>query len=153
MSHTTTLKTIKIDDIAALEEAVEFLKQRGLKASLIKDAKPRMYYNNQYGICDYVLRLDNSPYDVGFSKQKDGSYAPVFDSWAGHLQRQIGNPSTCKVPTTAEEREAAAVASLLNAYGVHAAKRQLEQEGYYGYEIEVDAKDNSYTLTATDQGY
>lgn len=111
-----------------------------------------MYYGNQYGVCDYILRLENSPYDVGFAKQKDGSYLPVFDSWAGHLQKQIGNPTSCKMPTTPEEREAAAVASLLNAYGVMAAKRQLESEGYYGYEIEVDAKDNSYTLTAT-EGY
>jgi hypothetical protein len=147
MSHTTTLKTVKIQDIAALQEAVEFLKVRGLEAELLQDVQPRMYYGNQYGKCDYVLRLKNSPYDVGFAKQKDGSYSPVFDSWAGHLQKQIGNPSSCKVPTTAEEREAAAVSSLLNAYGVHAAKRQLEQEGYYGYEINVDPTDNSYTLS------
>lgn len=149
MSHTTTLKSVAINDVAALQDAVNFLKERGLEADLLENVKPRMYYDNQYGVCDYVLRLKNSPYDIGFAKQKDGSYAPVFDSWAGHLQRQIGNPDTCKIPTTPEEREAAAVASLLNAYGVHAAKRQLESEGYYGFEITVDPSDNSYTLEAT----
>ena len=149
MSHTTTLKSVAINDVTALQEAVEFLKERGLQAELLQNVVPRMYYANQYGKCDYVLRLTNSPYDIGFSKQKDGSYEPVFDSWAGHLQKQIGNPASCKVPTTAEEREAAAVASLLNAYGVHAAKRQLESEGYYGFDISVNAEDNSYTLEAT----
>lgn len=150
MSHTTTLKNVQINDIAALKEAVAFLKERGLEADLLENVVPRMYYGNQYGKCDYVLRLKNSPYDVGFAKQKDGAYAPVFDSWAGHLQKQIGNPTSCKVPTTAEEREVVAVASLLNAYGVHAAKNQLQEQGYYGYEIEVDATDNSYTLTASE---
>lgn len=149
MSHTTTLKTVNINDTQALEDAVAFMKERGLKATLLRDTTPRMYYDNQYGKCDYVLRLDNSKYDIGFAKQADGSYAPVFDSWAGELQRVIGNPSHCKVPVSQEEREAAAVASLLNAYGVHAAKRQLESEGYYGFEITINPEDNSYTLEAT----
>jgi hypothetical protein len=111
-----------------------------------------MYYGNQHGKCDYVLKLKNAPYDVGFDKQKDGSYAPVFDSWNGHIQKEIGNPTTCAVPKNEEERQVAAVASLLNAYGVMAAKRELETSGYYGYEINVDNKDNSYTLEMT-QGY
>lgn len=149
MSHTTTLKSVAISDTKALQDAVEFLKQRGLEADLLQNAKPRMYYSDQYGVCDYVLRLKNSPYDIGFAKQADGTYAPVFDSWAGHLQKQIGNPASCAIPTTAEEREAAAVASLLNAYGVHAAKNQLESEGYYNFDIQVNEADNSYTLEAT----
>lgn len=148
MSHTTTLKSVNINDIRALQEAVNFLKERGLQAELVENAVPRMYYGNQYGKCDYVLRLTNSPYDIGFAKQADGSYAPVFDSWAGHLQKQIGNPSSCKVPTSQEEREAAAVASLLNAYGVHAAKNQLEAEGYYNFDISINPEDNSYILEA-----
>ena len=152
MSHTTTLKTIKISDVEALKDAVAFLVERGLKATLVENAKPRMYYNNQHGNCDYVLKLQDSIYDVGFDKQADGSYAPVFDSWGGHIQKQIGNPSSCAVPKTEEERQAAAVASLLNAYGVMAAKNELQNSGYYGYEVTVDAKDNSFTLEMT-EGY
>jgi hypothetical protein len=129
-----------------LQDAVEYLKQNGLNATLEQNVKPRMYYGNQFGVCDYVLKLHDSPYDVGFDKQKDGSYAPVFDSWNGYIQKQVGNPSTCAVPKTEEERQVAAVASLLNAYGVMAAKNELESQGYYGYEINVDPKDNSYTL-------
>lgn len=149
MSHTTTLKTVNISDTQALSDAVDFLRSRGLEAELVQNAVPRMYYANQYGKCDYVLRLPKSLYDIGFDKQKDGSYAPVFDSWAGELQRQIGNPESCPIPVTQEEREAAAVASLLNAYGVFAAKRQLESEGYYGFDISVNEADNSYTLECT----
>lgn len=149
MSHTTTLKSVAISDVEALQQAVDFLVANGLNASLVENAKPRMYYANQYGVCDYVLRLNDCVYDVGFAKQADGTYAPVFDSWGGHIQKQIGNPSSCPVPKTEEERQAAAVASLLNAYGVHAAKRQLESDGYYGIEISVNAADNSYVLEAT----
>lgn len=152
MSHTTTLKTIQFRDMEALAAAVEFLKEKGLNATLKQNVKPRMYYANQHGVCDYVLQLHDSPYDIGFDKQKDGSYAPAFDSWGGHIQKQVGNPSSCEIPTTAEGKQAAAVASLLNAYGTMAAKRELENSGYYGYEITVDPKDNSYTLEMT-KGY
>lgn len=151
MSHTTTLKTVSLNNVTALQEAVEFLKSQGVKCDLKQDIKPRMYYQDQYAKCDYVLQLHNSPYDVGFAKQKDGTYLPVFDSWNGHIQKEIGMPSTCPVPKTEEERAAAVVSRLLDCYAVHAAKTTLEESGtYYAYEVGYDKTDGSYTLEATE---
>jgi hypothetical protein len=151
MSHTTTLKTVAIKSAEALQAAVNYLKEQGVDCELLQDAKPRMYYANQHGKCDYVLKLNNSIYDVGFDKQEDGSYLPVFDSWGGHIQNQIGMPKSCSVPKTEEERAAATVSRLLDCYAIHEAKRVLQESGsYYEYEVGYDATDGSYTLEATE---
>jgi hypothetical protein len=151
MSHTTTLRTIKINNTTALKESVEYLQSQGIQCELLEDTKPRMYYQNQHGKCDFVLRLKDSEYDIGFDKQTDGSYAPVFDSWAGHIAKQVGIPTSCKVPQSAEEKQVAAVSRLLDCYAVHAAKQELmEDNGYYTYEISYDEQDGSYTLEASE---
>ena len=151
MSHTTTLKTVSLKSVEALKQAVEYLQSQGVKCTLAEKVKPRMYYKDQYGVCDYVLQLSESQYDVGFAKQSDGSYLPVFDSHGGYIQKQIGLPSSCPVPKTTEERAAATVSRLLDCYAVHAAKLTLQESGtYYSYEIGYDSKDASYTLEATE---
>lgn len=150
MSHTSVLKTIKITNISALQQAVEYLQNQGVNCSLVENAKPRMYYDNQHGKCDYVLKLTDCVYDVGFDKQADGSYAPVFDSWGQHLQKQIGMPTSCPIPKTQEEQQAAAISRLLDCYAIHAAKEELSQSGeYYSFEVGYDTADGSYTLEAT----
>jgi hypothetical protein len=151
MSHTTTLKGIKIQNTEALKESVQFLQQQGVKCELLENATPRMYYNNQHGKCDFVLKLADSPYDVGFDKQADGSYVPVYDSWGGHIQKAIGSPTSCPVPKTAEEKAATTVARLLDCYSIHAAKSELQNSGeYYQYEVSYDTTDGSYTLEASE---
>jgi hypothetical protein len=154
MSHTTVLKTIQIKNITALQEAVDYLKSQGVNCELVKDAKPRMYYPDQVGKCDYVIKLKDCVYDVGFEKQKDGSYAPMFDSWGGHVQKFIGQPASCPVPTTQEEKQAATISRLLDCYAIHAAKGELENTGtYYSYEVAYSEADGSYTLEAEECGY
>jgi hypothetical protein len=150
VSHTTVLKTIQIRSISALKEAVEYLKAQGVNCEIVENAKPRMYYANQYETCDYVLKLKDCVYDVGFAKQADGTYVPVFDSWDNAIQKQIGLPSSCKMPTTTEEKQAAAVSRLLDCYAVHAAKEELTNSGeYYSFEVGYEKSDGSYTLEAT----
>lgn len=149
MSHTSVLKTIKINNIDALREAVEFLNSEGIPCSLVENQYARMYYDQQGGKCDYVLKLSNCNYDVGFQKQSDGSYAPIFDTHAGYLERVLGTPN-CPVPKTAEERNAAAITRLLDCYAVHAAKSELQNSGdYYSYDVAYDKSEGAYTLEAT----
>lgn len=153
MSHTTVLKTIKITNTEALKESVAFLKSQGVDCELLENAKPRMYYNNQHGQCDFVLKLASSVYDIGFDKQEDGSYAVVYDSWGGHIQNQVGMPTTCPIPVTKEEKAAGTVSRLLDCYAIHAAKAELQDSGtYYSFEVAYDEKDGSYTLEAS-EGY
>jgi hypothetical protein len=151
MSHTTTLKTVSLKDAEALKAAAEYLKGQGVNCTLAENVKPRMYYKDQYGVCDFVLQLHDTQYDVGFAKQADGSYLPVYDSHAGYIQNQIGMPASCPIPKTEEERAAATISRLLDCYSVMAAKNELQRSGtYYEMEIGYDQTDGSYTLEATE---
>ena len=92
MSHTTVIRSVEIKNINALKAAVQELIDSGIKCELVENAKPRMYYDNQHGICPYVLKLHGTKYDVGFEKHGD-NYLPVFDVHAGYVMSQIGNKS------------------------------------------------------------
>lgn len=115
MSHTTTLRGIKIRDSYAIAGAVDALRAKGIKCRLALNAKPRMYYHNQHGECEYVLVLEDSKYDVGFKLETDGTYTPVFDEWNGYVASQLSNKA-CKIPTTTEERAAHAIGQFLQNY-------------------------------------
>ena len=99
MSHTTSVRAIPIVSVAALKSAVEELKKRGVKCELVANAVPRMYYLDQIARhvkdknphdyhfhanpeeCDYVLRLDDAFYDIGFLRDKKGHLVPFFDDY------------------------------------------------------------------------
>jgi hypothetical protein len=146
MSHTTSLRTLKIVDIAALEEAVQYLNENGAKLEFLKNARPRMYYERQQELCDFVVKVHGSRYDVGFKKGEDGTYYPIFDAWQGDLRAQIGAPSNV-YGENVEEEQMLNISKLIDLYGIHAAKNQLETDGYsYGADIEYVREDDSYVL-------
>lgn len=140
MSHTTTIKSVKITDINALRAAVADLQAQGVKCSLKENVRPRMYYGNQHGVCPFVLHLEGSRYDVGFDKQKDGSYVPVFDEWQGHVGGQIG--ATCPMPNSPEGRAQHAIGRMLQGYAKHAAMNAALAQGYMVESCETDEKGN-----------
>jgi hypothetical protein len=101
MSHTTTLNSIAIKDVRALQKAVAELKKQGVRCDLVPNCAPRLFYSDQLQrhlgrkdeVADYVLKLHDSPYDMAFLKEKDGSFTPVFDSWRG------AKPEGCQIST------------------------------------------------------
>lgn len=129
MSHTTAIEGVVFSDIAALQAAVEELNSKGIKCSLEKDATPRAYYKDQSGMgkADYVLRLHDCPYDIGFY-HKEGTkagYEARTDLFAGHVARILG------VPTRAGGNAMQAALGKLNqTYAIHAATRQAAKQGY-----------------------
>ena len=144
MSHTTTLKAIAIRDVQALKAAALDLKSKGVNCELVENARPRMYYANQHGNCPFVLKLPGSPYDIGFDLQEDGTYAPVMDTWGGHIQKQVGisNP-TCELPKDRSEAEAAmAIGKFSQAYAKHAAINAAVNQGYMVESADIDQKGN-----------
>lgn len=72
-----------------MQAAVNELQLKGVKCSLLTDAKPRMYYKDQMQrhlgqaseVCPLVLHLDDCAYDVAFIQAEDGALTPVFDDW------------------------------------------------------------------------
>lgn len=146
MSHTTTLKSVKIQDVAAMRAAVAELKAKGIDCDLLENAKPRMYYATQHGTCDYVLKLNKSPYDVGFDKQADGSFVPVFDEWQQKVAGQIG--ATCPMPGTAEGRVQHQIGQFVQAYAKHAAINQATMQGYIVESTNTDKDGNLHLVLA-----
>lgn len=105
------------------------LQAAGVKCSLKEKCKPRAYYQNQAGMdkaADYVLHLDDCPYDVGFyMDDKVKGYVARTDLFAGHIQRVLGAPVSA-----GEKPEQAAMGRLYHTYAVNAATRQAAKQGY-----------------------
>lgn len=144
MSHTTSLKGVVIKDVSALRSAVAELIQQGVNCALLENAKPRMYYQNQHGNCDFVLNLKDGAYDVGFDKQADGSYVPVFDEWSNHVSSKIG--ASCPVPTTKEGKAQHQIGKLLQSYQKHVAINAAVMQGYSVAGTETDEHGNVHLL-------
>jgi hypothetical protein len=139
MSHVTKLSGIKITSVTALTKAVDELKQKGIECSLVQNQKPRVHGADAAPMCEHVLKLKGA-YDVGFQKQADGSFTPVYDTYQSHVGKQIG--ATCPMPTTAAGRTQHQMGQLLQGYAKHAAIEQANAQGYYVEQSSVDAEGN-----------
>lgn len=166
MSHTTTLKGVAIRDIAALTQAIVELKAQGVDIELHNYAEskvlPRMYSQGQATALineglEYTIKLNKSSYDIGLCRQKDGTLVPAFDTWSGHIERQIGaDPKQCPVPQTDEERRSfegqRAIGKLMQAYAKNAAVNAAVLQGYSVESAYVDSDGNAQLVINTDQG-
>jgi hypothetical protein len=138
MSHTTKLKGTVIRNIEAMRAAIAELAAQGVAVELVEKAKPRMYYQNQHGVCEYVVRLPNSRFDVGLDLQEDGSYVPVFDTHANLVGQHLGaDVNVCPVPRGQEGQAAHQIGKLMQSYAKHAAMQEAAAQGYI--------VENSYT--------
>ena len=168
MSHTTELKSVPIKDINALRAAVNELKAQGLNVELEANAVPRMYSPDQLQRhmgrpseqCDYVLRVKDAYYDVGFIRKEDGTFATVFDDY---------NYASSSVPATREgkgpirdvlgakyegriehwsgrkddtEQTLHSIGKLLQGYTKHATINAAVQAGYQVQSAYTDAQGN-----------
>lgn len=168
MSHTTQVKTVPIKDISALKKALEELKKEGINVSLEEKAVPRMYYVNQLqkhmglksDVCDYVIRLPDSYYDIGLVKDEAaGGYTPVFDDYesAGHhpqsntgrgaIKKFLGAPFAGKVEHWSGRRDDTeqtlhSIGKLMQAYTKHAAINAAVKAGHKVLGTTKDANGN-----------
>lgn len=127
MSHTSEISNIVFSDVAALKAAVTELSSKGIKCALVADATPRAYYSNQQGMgkADYVLQLQDAPYDVGFYKTGKGQgMVARTDLFGGHISRILGAN-----PAKGESAQQAALGKLNQTYAIHAATRKAVQQG------------------------
>ncbi len=128
MSHTTEIGEIVFKDMAALEAAIEEMKANGVRCSLLRKTTPLAYYQHQKGLgaADYVLKLEDAPYDVGFYKDdKKGGYVARTDLFLGHVARVLGAQAK-----GSESPAQASLGKLYQTYAVHAATRQAVKQGY-----------------------
>lgn len=127
MSHTATVKSTKIVSITALRSAITELAATGIRCSLIENTKPRAFYPDQpgMGLAPFVLKLDQSPYDIGLYKTEDGSYEARTDWYGGHIDKILGAQAT-----SAESRDQARMGKLFQMYAVHAATEAARKKGH-----------------------
>lgn len=127
MSHTSTVKSIKIQSITALRAAIKELNETGVVCSLVENAIPRAFYPNQPGMgaAQFVIQLGKSPYDIGLYKQADGSYEARTDFFAGHIERLLGSKAK-----SAETQEQAKLGRLFQTYGIAAATEAARKQGH-----------------------
>ena len=128
MSHTTEISSIVFNDVEALRLAVRDLQKAGVKCTLKEKATPRAYYANQAGMgpAEYVLELQDSPYDVGFYHDpKVKGLVARTDLFLGHVNKVLGVPAR-----NDEKHEQAALGRLYQAYAVQATTRQAARQGY-----------------------
>lgn len=142
MSHTTKLKSLVIQDVAAIHSAVADLQASGIKCHLDEDARPRMYYSDQGKNCDYVLVLEDCKYDLGLERQDDGTFTPIFDEWNGNVDRVLGAGSSCPIPDTEEGRVQHQIGQFAQVYTKHATINAAAAQGYFVEDTTIDDKGN-----------
>jgi hypothetical protein len=142
MSHTTKIKSVVIKDVIALQNAVTRLQKQGVSIELKRNAKPRMFYQDQLKKhlnvenADYVLHLPKSKYDVGLVKNQQGEFDIYFDNWNGYVAQELGNGQGNDLGKflQAYSIEAVTNAAIMQGYGVSGAnvnaKGEVELELY-----------------------
>lgn len=140
MSHTTTIRSVGIRDTQAIEQAVAKLNAAGVQVTLKTNQKPRMFYQNQGEVCDYVLALGGCDYDVGLKKQADGTYAPMFDEWNGKVQRVLGAAGSR--PADKDDAMLFQIGKFLQAYTECATVNAAVSQGYMVSGSSTDAAGN-----------
>lgn len=155
MSHTTKIAAIKITDVAAIRQAVAALQTQGIRCSLEENARPRMYTKDQEVLCDYVLRIPDAKYDVGFQKQEDGTYQPLTDPYewsSGSVRSVLGNAAYCALTpqpaNRSQEEGMRAIGLFAQEYGKAAAINVATAQGYYVESAEYDKEGNLQLVLA-----
>lgn len=126
MSHTSTVRAIKIQSVSALRAAIAELAQGGVACSLVENEIPRAYFANQHGMgkADFVVKLAKAQYDIGLYKTDEG-YEARTDFYGGSVAKELGG-----VATSPETREQAQMGKLFQMYGVHAATEAARRKGH-----------------------
>lgn len=129
MSHTTTIDSIVISDVAALKAAVKDMQKAGISCHLAENKIPRAYSRGQKGMdtaAEYVLELPKCSYDVGLYYSKElGGYEARTDFYDPGITQTLG-VDRAKNGKGDQHR----LGKLFQAYGVCATERQARNQGY-----------------------
>lgn len=135
MSHTTAIKAVKLQSVTALQAAVDELRTKGVGIAMVPDATPRAYFSGQAGMgkADFVLKLDQSKYDIGLYKQEDGSFEARTDFYGGDIERILGGKAV-----KPENTEQARMGRLFQTYAIHAAMEAARKKGLMTRRLEKE---------------
>jgi hypothetical protein len=81
MSHNVTISSVKFTDTTILAKAVaELAREGGFKAEFVSSKSSFRGWNGRPESADATIRLEGHKYDIGFTKNADGSYSPRFEN-------------------------------------------------------------------------
>jgi hypothetical protein len=133
MSHNVTVDSIKITDIDALRDAASELQNKGINISIEENAYARSYNTATSGNYPVVVKLHDSPYDIGLRAGENGTYSPVFDPFASHIKNQIGIKDNVLGELVGDacslNDPKVHIGQLMQMYGVCKAEREAATQG------------------------
>src|SRR5258706_2983619 len=143
MSHLVSIKEIVFVDIDALKMAIEELQNNGIACGLQQNVTAKSLFKAQRKKYDWVIKLDDSPFDVGLYMDKDkGGYVPKVDLMGDHVSYLLGI-----VPREGEDRNKCSLAKLNRLDATHAAMRAAIKAGHTVQRI--NNRNGSIQLTVT----
>lgn len=126
MSHTTRVKAVKVLDLNALEAAVQnFARERKVNISFERNAPVRLWSTTPK--VDAVVKVPGTRFDLGFERQEDGSYTPVFDAHGGYLAAVLGGGR--ELAKTPEEHMLSQIGGIMQAYTREVLMRTAHAQG------------------------
>lgn len=117
MSHTTTIKTVKVTNVNAMERAVAQLNQKhGLNLKFQRGGSVQLWYEAKP--CAFTVTIPGvrKGLNVGFQGTEAEGYTPLFDAHGGWIAEHIGGGK--KLAKTDDERNLANIGMLMHAYAV-----------------------------------
>lgn len=129
----TTIDSVIITDIDAVQKAVSDLKQEGINIELIQNSEAR-FYMEQTQSADYVVKLCDGPYDLALNAVTD-TYGDIthydlsFDPYANYVKNIIGISSM---------DNKAHISRFSQAYAKHAAINSAVSQGFSVQECYMD---------------
>lgn len=165
MSYVTSIKGLPITHAASIEKAVERLIQQGIPCGLRVNDRPQMWYNDpetdeyeDVGICDYVIDIEGSEFDLGLKKDHTGNYELIFDSYAYIIASKLGKfmpPLNGGKPWTDQERLIGSnVGKFVEAYYKEVFILDMREQGIDDSHLSIESLPNGeqlVILTITDE--
>jgi hypothetical protein len=128
MSHTTSVKTVKVTDIRAMEAAVQHMNEtKGTNLKMVMGGEVQLWFEKQK--CAFVINVPGVQrnLNVGFQGNEAEGYSPVFDSHGGWIAKYIGGGKD--MAKTQDEHNLANIGGLMHAYAVQSVRNVASSAG------------------------
>lgn len=117
MSHTTTIKSVKVTNLNAMERAVEALNAKhGLNLRVKRNSRVQLWFETKAAALVVDVPGVDRGLNVGFVGNEREGYVPVFDAHGGWIADKIGGGA--ELAQTADEHNVANIGMLMHAYAV-----------------------------------
>lgn len=128
MSHTTTVKSVIIKDLNALEQAVHSInKLEGMSLSFRRNGKVRLWSESRDVAASIDIPGVGQGLNVGFEGNQKIGYTPIFDAHGGWIAEYLGAGQ--HIAKTTEEKNLSNIGKLMQAYAAEVVRGEAMDLG------------------------